>query len=608
MAEVLPEALAEVLPEALAEVLPEALAEVLMDWLGWASVLSAALATGGAFAAARRERTALALALVMVAAAVLRANLAWHAWLGAWDERYHALVARHLMEHPLVPTLVEHPLVDVGPGRWTAAHVWLHKPPIALWLMAGAMAVFGPGEFALRVPSLVLGTAAVACTYLLARVFLGRTESLVAAAFHAWHGRCALVGAGFLPTDHVDAILWALVGLGGCLAAWTARAAAAGRGRALRAGSLAVGVVLGLAWLTKEWPALVIVAFFGFCLAARRIPVRAILAATGAALAVGILIALPWTLYTERAFPTDFAYASGRGSLRFFHPVEGHGGSWAFHLARLPLDYGPQVWLVLTYAAFAIAATKMDGYVLIALPVVFCAHGWFVARGLSGSRLTAAAAVVVCVTFLVHALLSAHRPWLAGWRTEPWAQEVEFFAREADALGAGSWAVFNAPAPIESMFHAPVTAVAAFPDEDLLARGRERGLRVAVYGVREEIGGDGPWASDPAVRWLPVDPRVAPERTLVTRLRRLGATPLLIYDPSGAPALRRYLERNLAAEVRAGLPVRNPGLERILQRGVRLIVLDGDLPAASTERLAREFPEAVVMPAPTVALRDDKAP
>ena len=541
-----------------------------MDWLGWASVLSAAAVTAGAFVAARRGRPGLALGLVLATAAALRTNLAWHAWLGAWDERYHALVARHLMEHPLVPTLVEHPLVDVGPGRWTAAHVWLHKPPIALWLMAGAMAVFGPGEFALRVPSLVLGTGAVACTYLLARVFLGRTESLVAAAFHAWHGRCALVGAGFLPTDHVDAILWALVGLGGCLAAWTARAAAAGRGRALRAGSLAVGVVLGLAWLTKEWPALVIVAFFGFCLAARRIPMRAILAATGAALAVGILIALPWTLYTERAFPTDFAYASGRGSLRFFHPVEGHGGSWAFHLARLPLDYGPQVWLVLV--AFA------------------------------------AAAVVVCVTFLVHALLSAHRPWLAGWRTEPWAQEVEFFAREADALGAGSWAVFNAPAPIESMFHAPVTAVAAFPDEDLLARARERGLRVAVYGVREEIGGDGPWASDPAVRWLPVDPRVAPERTLVTRLRRLGTTPLLIYDPSGAPALRRYLERNLAAEVRAGLPVRNPGLERILQRGVRLVVLDGDLPAASTERLAREFPEAVVMPAPTVASRDDKAP
>jgi hypothetical protein len=265
-------------------------------------------------------------------------------------------------------------------------------------------------------------------------------------------------------------------------------------------------------------------------------------------------------------------------------------------------------WLVLTYVAFAVAATKMDGYVLIALPVVFCAHGWFVARGLAGTRVTAAAAVLVCVTFLGHVLITAHQPWLAGWRTEPWAQEVEFFAHEADALGTGPWAVFNSPPSIESMFRAPVTAIAALPDEDLLARARARGFRVAIYGVREEMGGDGPWASDPAVRWLPVDPRVAPVRSLVTTLRRLGPTPLLIYDPTDAAALRRYLERNLPAEVRAGLPVRNPELEGILRRGIRLVVLDGDLPAASSERLAREFPEAVVMPAPTVAWRNDRVP
>jgi 4-amino-4-deoxy-L-arabinose transferase len=602
-----------------------------MDLLGWASVLSAALATAGAFAAARRERTTLALALVLAAAAALRANLAWHAWLGAWDERYHALVARHLMEHPLVPTLVEHPLVDVGPGRWTQSHIWLHKPPLTLWLMAGAMRVLGPGEFALRVPSLLLGTVAVACTYVLARAFLGRTESLVAATFHAWHGRCGLVGGGLRPTDHIDAILWALVGLGACIAAWTAAAAGARRGRGLRVGTLAVGVVFGLAWLTKEWPALVIVAFFAFCLVGRRASWTVSLAAPAAALAIGMLVALPWTLYIAREFPDHFAFASRAGSMRFAQAVEGHEGPWTFYLARMPLDYGPLVWLVvvvfavtavtsrrdllpllgwivLTYAAFSAAATKMDNYVLIAMPAVFCAYACFVVQGLARGRLMAAAAVLVCVTFLGHALITAHQPWLAGWRTDPWAQEVEFFAHEADALGAGPWVVFNSPPPIESMFHVPVTAVPAFPDDDLLARARERGLRVAVYGVREEMGGDGPWAGDPTVRWLPVDPRVAAERTLVTRLRRLGTTPLLIYDPHGAPTLRRYLERNLWAEVRPGLPVRDLTLERLLQRGGWLVVLDGDLPVASSERLRREFPEAVVMPTPRVSWRESRPP
>src|SRR5262245_40932528 len=586
-----------------------------MDWIGWASVLSAAAATAGAVAAARRGRSGLALGLVLATAAVLRANLAWHNWLGAWDERYHALVARHLMEHPLVPILVERPLVDVGPNAWTQSHLWLHKPPLALWLLAGAMGLFGSSEFALRVPSVALGTGAVACTYLLARAFFGRSESLAAAAFHAWHGRCALVGGGLRPTDHVDAILWALIGLGACIAAWTAGAR---RERAFRAGTVAVGVVLGLAWLTKEWPALLILAFFVFCLAGRRAPKSVMLVAPAAALAVGVLVALPWTLYTARAFPADFAYASGRGSLRFLEAVEGHRGPWFFYLARMPLDYGPLAWLVLaafavtvvtrqrdwlpllgwivlTYAAFSAAATKMDNYVLIALPAVFCAYGWFAVRGLAAGRLAAAAAVLVCVTFLGHALITAHRPWAEGWRTEPWAEEVRFVAREADALGDGPWVLFNSPPPVETMFLTPVTAVFALPNDALLARARERGLRVAVYGERADAG-DAPWAADPAVRWLSPDPRVAAERGLATMLRGLGGRRIQVFNAARVPALRRYLERNLDGDVWPYLPVRNAQLTRALARGGRLVVLDNGMPAALRDDVAHAFPEALFVP------------
>src|SRR5262249_16338238 len=251
--------------------------------------------------------------------------------------------------HARGPILVERPLVDVGPNAWTQSHLWLHKPPLTLWLLAGAMGLFGPSEFALRVPSVALGTGAVACTYLLARAFFGRSESLAAAAFHAWHGRCALVGGGLRPTDHVDAILWALIGLGACVAAWTAGAR---RERAFRAGTAAGGGVTGPAWLTTGWPAPGGLAFFAFCLASRRAPKSVVLTAPAAALTAGMLVALPWTLYTARAFPADFAYASGHGSLRFLEAVEGHRGPWFFYLARMPIDYGPLVWLVL--AAFAI--------------------------------------------------------------------------------------------------------------------------------------------------------------------------------------------------------------------------------------------------------------
>src|SRR5262249_33210881 len=158
--------------------------------------------------------------------------------------------------------------------------------------------------------------------------------------------------------------------------------------------------------------------FFAFCLVGRRAPWTVSLAAPAAALAVGMLVALPWTLYIAREFPADFAFASHGGSMRFAQAVEGHEGPWTFYLARMPVDYGPLVcpvlvvfaatavtsrrdllplvgWIALTYAAFSAAATKMDNYVLVALPAIFCAYGWFVVRGLARGRLTAAVAVLV---------------------------------------------------------------------------------------------------------------------------------------------------------------------------------------------------------------------
>jgi hypothetical protein len=172
------------------------------------------------------------------------------------------------------------------------------------------------------------------------------------------------------------------------------------------------------------------------------------------------------------------------------------------------------------------------------------------------------------------------------------AEEVRFVAREADALGEGPWVIFNSPPPIETMFVTPVTAVFALPNDALLARARERGLRVAVYGERADAG-DAPWAADPAVRWLSPDPRVAAERRLATMLRGLGNGRIQVYNAATVPALRRYLERNLDGDVWPYLPVRNAQLTRALARGGRLVVLDNGMPAALRDYVAQAFPEAL---------------
>src|SRR5262245_6295197 len=107
----------------------------------------------------RHRRRIVALVCILTAGAAVRVYAASERSLHEWDEQYHALVAKHLIDHPLTPTLYEDPVLPFDYRSWVANHVWLHKPPVALWLMAGSLRVFGLDELALRLPSVLLSTA-----------------------------------------------------------------------------------------------------------------------------------------------------------------------------------------------------------------------------------------------------------------------------------------------------------------------------------------------------------------------------------------------------------------------------------------------------------------
>ena len=79
-------------------------------------------------------------------------------FLNLWDERFHALVAKNLMHHPLMPTLYDDTVVSMDYDRWDRYHIWLHKQPLFLWQIALSFKLFGISEFTLRLPNVVLGT------------------------------------------------------------------------------------------------------------------------------------------------------------------------------------------------------------------------------------------------------------------------------------------------------------------------------------------------------------------------------------------------------------------------------------------------------------------
>jgi 4-amino-4-deoxy-L-arabinose transferase len=460
-----------------------------------ASILAYALA----FAAWRRGRPGLAAALVVAGGFSLRLYAASDDYLHAWDERFHALVAKNLMAHPLRPTLYDTPLLPFDYREWLEAEVWLHKPPLVLWLMALAMGGLGVGELALRLPSLLLSSAATWATYRIGVAFRGPDTGLVAALLHSANAFLVLLAGGWFATDHVD------VGL----ASFVTLAVAAGVAGRPRPASFAVaGLLSGLALLSKGLPgllALPVVALWhvGEARAARLAGLTAI------AFVVCLAVAAPWWLYASAAFPNEAAWERGYDLRHLTEPLEGHGGSALYHVARMPKIFGEIVylpllfwfwrlargprdpraialtaWLVLPYGVFSLAASKMPAYVMVAAPAVFLvvatACTWLLEQWRGGTRpkwilaLSAAALLAPPVRILLNDL----RLFREHERRPAWAAELEQLGRR---LAGQRAVILGSPRPIETMFYTSQVAYERVPDRSTVEALQSRGYRVLIH-------------------------------------------------------------------------------------------------------------------------------
>lgn len=106
-----------------------------------------------------RKKEAISIIFLIIAGLCLRVHICLDPYLHLWDERFHALVAKHLINHPLLPTLFEQESLHLPVYYWSQTTVWLHKPPLALWFMALSLKVFGINEVAVRLPSIIFSTA-----------------------------------------------------------------------------------------------------------------------------------------------------------------------------------------------------------------------------------------------------------------------------------------------------------------------------------------------------------------------------------------------------------------------------------------------------------------
>ena len=146
-----------------------------------------------------------AIFLIILAGLLLRVYAGLDSFLHPWDERYHALVAKNMIENPFFPRLYKYPLLPFDYKDWTANYIWVHKQPLALWLMALSLKVFGISEFVVRIPSILLSTAAIYLTYRITLFFFsGKRLALIAAFLHSIHGFTIVLAAGRTPVEHID--------------------------------------------------------------------------------------------------------------------------------------------------------------------------------------------------------------------------------------------------------------------------------------------------------------------------------------------------------------------------------------------------------------------
>lgn len=342
-----------------------------------------------AFVFQKKEKQALSLFLIILCGFLLRIYVASDSWLHEWDERYHALVAKHLIYNLLKPTLYNNPIFEYDYKNWTINHIWLHKQPLALWLIAISLKIFGINTWAVRLPSIVFSTIGIKLTYDIAKALYNDSVAFLSAFLFSIHGLIIELTAGRVSTDHIDVTFLFFITLG----VWSS-IKYLNRNKFFYL--LLIGICLGFALLTKWLPALIILPIEIYCICQLKgEPIKVVVIKTLFITLIAICIFLPWQLYILYHYPIEARWEYAYNAKHFYIPIENHEGTFFYYIDNIRMQYGEliylaiglfvygsikqkmkpdilvNVWFFIPLVFFSIAATKMPSYLIIIAPAIF---------------------------------------------------------------------------------------------------------------------------------------------------------------------------------------------------------------------------------------------
>lgn len=319
-------------------------------------------------------------------------------FLHQWDEQFHALVAKHMMEDPLHPKLYKDPAFDFAPNAWNLTDTWLHKQPFFMWVLALSMKIFGVGIPGLRLPSVLLHIGMVFVVWEMGKTLFNRRLAFWGALAYGCSLYAIALSGGYFTNDHNDTFMTFLVSLAFLMVLKQLQHLSWKR-------SMMLGVVVGLAVLTKwlmagsvyiAWGAVILFTDW------KNLKSWGQLFMSGM---VSLLIFLPWQFYIHTHFPEAAQYELGMMRAHVTDVIEGHEGPWWFYFRNILNQYRTgdmiyalipiglilglrkthlrnrilvAVFLAVIFGVYSYAATKMESFTWIAAGVIIPVYieGW----------------------------------------------------------------------------------------------------------------------------------------------------------------------------------------------------------------------------------------
>jgi 4-amino-4-deoxy-L-arabinose transferase len=467
---------------------------------GIATILFTAGLFWFSYISAKKGNYTLSISLIFLAGLTLRLFAGMDFFLHEWDERYHALAAKNLLHHMFTPTLYEHPVFDYDFRDWKSNHIWVHKPPLTLWLIMVSLKIFGINEIAVRLPSILLSSVGIILTYYIGKEFFNEKVGLLAAFFFSINGFLIELATGRNPTDHAEILFVFFVELGIFLSVYYLKH------RSFFVISL-IGIATGCALLTKWLPGLIIVGIL-FLLLIKQEHWKQVIGKCAVVLLIAAAVAVPWQIYIFSAFPREAAWESYFNYRHIIEPIEGHTGTIFFHFRLMPTTFGQLIyipiimffytffnkqysretivltfWFLIPYLFFSFVATKMTGYVMMSAPAIFIILSWSfwkVKDDLKNSsyRILKIIFLLILIVLPIRTSIERVQPFKKTDRGEAWAVRLRELNSQIPQSNA---VVFNVEHNIEAMFYCNFTAYPFMPSKEQIQIAVEKGYSVYIF-------------------------------------------------------------------------------------------------------------------------------